>query len=69
MLFNIVNMAFRKERKTMFNKKWEKFANGKTFYMIDRHNFEIRKTKIYGYQYAINFLRLAISSSTLFIEA
>ena len=35
----------------MFDKKWEKFANGKTFYMIDRHNFEIRKTKIYGYQF------------------
>ena len=35
----------------MFDKKWEKFANGKTFYMIDRHNSEIRKTKIYGYQF------------------
>ena len=38
----------------MFDKKWEKFANGKTFYMIDRHDFEIRKTKIYGYQFNKN---------------
>ena len=35
----------------MFDKKWEKFTNGKTFYMIDRYDYEIRKTKIYGYQY------------------
>jgi hypothetical protein len=38
----------------MFDKKWEKFTNGKTFYMIDKHNFEIRKTKIYGYQFDKN---------------
>ena len=35
----------------MFDKKYEKFPNGKIFYMIDRSTFEIRKTKIYGYQY------------------
>lgn len=35
----------------MFDKKWEKFTNGKTFYMIDKHTYEIRKTKIYGYQF------------------
>jgi len=35
----------------MFDKKYEQFPNGKVFYMIDRSNYEIRKTKIYGYQY------------------
>lgn len=35
----------------MFDKKYEKFPNGKIFYMIDRSNYEIRKTKIYGYQF------------------
>tara|TARA_E500000178_G_scaffold304436_1_gene315234 strand:- start:278 stop:721 length:444 start_codon:yes stop_codon:yes gene_type:complete len=35
----------------MFDKKHEYFPNGKTFYMIDRSTFEIRKTKIYGYQF------------------
>lgn len=35
----------------MFDKKHEYFLNGKTFYMIDKDNFEIRKTKIYGYQF------------------
>ena len=35
----------------MFDKKHEYFLNGKTFYMIDRSTFEIRKTKIYGYQF------------------
>lgn len=39
----------------MFDKKWEKFTNGKTFYMIDKHTYEIRKTKIYGYQFGRQF--------------
>jgi|TARA_R100000081_G_C4764581_1_gene141920 hypothetical protein len=46
-------MAWNKES-NMFDKKWEKFTNGKTFYMIDRSTFEIRKTKIYGYQFDKN---------------
>lgn len=35
----------------MFDKKYKIFPNGKIFYMIDKDKHEIRKTKIYGYQF------------------
>jgi len=42
----------------MFDKKYKQFPNGKVFYMIDRSTFEIRKTKIYGYQFDTIFEKI-----------